>query len=457
MPQRNLTVIFISVLVSLMCYHKARYGRYAWIMADAMGQIVDRYVEPVDQRELFEGAMEGMVGRLDQYSGFINTAALQRLSESILDQEFGGVGIEVILDRASREDREPGWLTVLSPLVGTPAYKAGMKSGDVILEIDGQSTEGITLQDAVRLMRGEPGTEVRLSVLHLGSKTPEQISIIRDKIDVESVDGDLRGPDGQWRFYLEEHPHIGYIRLTTFGDKTVRELTAALHSFQDHPVEGLILDVRGNAGGLLTAATDACDFFIDSGQIVTTRDRDGTVEHSYKASPKRTIFRLPLVVLVDRYSASASEILAACLQDHQRAKIIGERTWGKGTVQNVIFLEGGRSAIKLTTSTYWRPSRKNIHRGTKATEDDDWGVRADPGYEVELTDKEYAKLAEASRQLYLKRVKDQAHVAAHVKEDSQDDTKSTSSDPQEPFEDPQMHKAIEYLESLKHNPSRQAA
>lgn len=439
MPQRNLLIISISAAVSLACYHKSQHTRYAAVLADAMGQIVDRYVEPVDRRDLFEGALEGMVGRLDQYSGYIPPDELRALQENILKQQFGGVGIEVMVDHETER------LTVLSPLVGTPADQAGLKAGDVILQIDGQPTEGKSVQDAVDLMRGLPGTKVRLSVLHLGAREPEQIDVTRAVINVESVVGDVRGDDNRWRFYLEDHPHIGYIRLITFGDRTAAELADALTSLPDS-IQGLILDVRGNAGGLLEAAAAVSDMFVDDGQIVSTRDRRGRIEKLFKARRQSTLCRLPLAVLVDRYTASASEIVAACLQDHRRGKIIGERTWGKGTVQNVIFLEGNRSAIKLTTSTYWRPSHKNIHRTSTATEEDDWGVRPDPGYTVSLTDDEYVKLLKARRERYLSRAKHQNGNGRAAGDSDPLEETSHETDAAAPYEDPFISKGVQFLQ-----------
>jgi carboxyl-terminal processing protease len=463
------------------CYQKARYSRYTSVLAEAMAHVEDRYVEPVDRRTLFEGAMKGMFAGLDQYSDYISPADLQELQEAILTQQFGGVGIEVLLDQ------ETNRLTVLSPLFGTPAFRAGIKAGDTILAIDGRSTEGMSLEDAVQVMRGEPGSIVQLRMLPLGSETAENIPIERAVIKVESVVGDARGPDGRWQFALEDEPTIGYVQLTTFGEKTARDLVDAVTG-TDPPIKALILDLRGNAGGLLDAAVDVADLFVDEGQIVTTRDRYGNITRNglYTAHPQATRFRMPVAILVDRYSASASEIVAACLQDHQRAKIIGERTWGKGTVQNVIPIEAGQSALKLTTSSYWRPSLRNIHRGSRSQQDDDWGVKPSPGYEIDLTDEQYTELVVARRQRYLSRLR-----ARHNDDQSAEKTagKAAQNPAQPPgeqtgdprpngggddrsqpttetgssgldaaeFEDPYLNRAIEYLHSQLAAPSTQPA
>ena len=459
MPQRNLTVVLVSALLSLVCYQKARYGRYAAALAEAMEHIEARYVEPIERRSLFESAMKGMVENLDQYSEYISPKALQELQEAILTQQFGGVGIEVVLDEKTKR------LTVLSPLHGTPAFKAGIHAGDTILAIDKHSTQGMGLEDAVRLMRGKPGSVVRLRLLPMRSESPREIKIKRAAINVESVVGDVRGPDGRWRFTLEDEPGIGYVQLTTFGDKTAKELIRALSGMRP-PIDGLILDLRGNAGGLLDAAVDVADLLLDQGQIVTTRDRNGDIERLFAAGPRTTRFRMPLAILIDRYSASASEILAACLQDHQRAIIIGERTWGKGTVQNVISLEGGRSAIKLTTSSYWRPSLKNIHRGSKTEDDEDWGVKPDAGYGIDLTDEQYTELVIARRARYLSRAKSLISGEEPSREtDGSNETNGPDSDAKptrakpdtEDFEDPYMTMAIEYLRDQIAGGARPAA
>ena len=211
--------------------------------------------------------------------------------------------------------------------------------------------------------------------------------------------------------------------------------------FRDHPVDALIIDLRGNAGGLLTAAVSTCDYFIDDGMIVSTRGRDGQVEDEYHASADNTIFprSTPVVVLADRYSASASEIVAACLKDHKRAVVIGERTWGKGTVQNVIPLEHGTSALKLTTASYWRPSGKNIHRRKKATEQDDWGVRPTAGLKVPLTDDQCRQLYEQLRD------REVLHGVDAAQEPPTDPESSGDEDNKGEFEDIQLQKAIDYL------------
>ena len=356
MPRRNLIVIFLTLILCLVCYHRADRTRYAHVFGQAMDVISQKYVEPVDEGELFEGAMEGMLGRLDEHSTYIGPEAKPEF-QADLDQEFGGIGIEVMIDRETER------LMVMSPLLDTPAFAAGLRTGDIILKIDDQDTKGMSLRESVKIMRGKPGTKVRLTVLHRGDDKAVDFEITRKIIQTESVLGDLRDRSGKWRYYLEENPRIGYIRITTFGEHTVSELEKALR-FDDHHVDALILDLRNNAGGFLGAAVDVCDMFISQGRIVTSRGRDGQWEEIYRARADKTIVPadIPIAILVNEFSASAAEIVPACLQDHGRAKIVGTRTYGKGTVQNLIPLEGGRSVLKLTTASYWRPSNQNIHR-----------------------------------------------------------------------------------------------
>ncbi|NLX53566.1 MAG: S41 family peptidase [Planctomycetaceae bacterium] len=389
MPLRNILTILIAAVVSLVCYQKATHNRFGFIVSHAMGIIENNYIEEVEPRTLFENAMQGMVSELDEYSDYIGPEHFQQFQQ-IIDQEFVGIG--VVVEGPPEKDE----LRVVNPVFDSPAYRAGMRAGDVILEIDGVSTKSMDINAAVKRMKGLPGTTVTLLVRHAGQDVqPQRMSIERELIRTKSVLGDRLCEDGRWTYYLESEPGIGYVRITSFGEYTAHELGEVLQ-FQDHPVEALILDLRGNVGGLLKAAIETSDMFIDGGVIVSMRGRTPGDEIVYTAKPEDTIVdpSIPVIVLVDRYSASASEIVAACLQDHGRALVAGQRSWGKGTVQNVIKLEHGTSALKLTTAGYWRPSGHNIHRGKDAHDEDEWGVRPSPGLEVVLTDEQYGALYE---------------------------------------------------------------
>lgn len=449
MSVRNLLVILTAALISVICYHRSVHTRYAGLLADCMGTISSLYIEPVSQRELFEGAMEGMTRRLDEHSGYIDPESYSQLHES-LDQEFGGVGIMVEIDR------ETNRLTIFSPLVDTPAHRAGLRPGDVILEIDGEDTIDFSLKDAVQRMRGAPNTQVMLRIAHVGVEEPEEVTLTRKTIPIKSVYGDTRNKDGSWRYVLEYAPRVGYVQLKTFGENTAQELRDAILPLHGR-VDGLILDVRGNAGGLLTSAVEVCDLFIEHGRIVSTQGRNGRVDDTFDAQIDNEIVagNLPMAVIVDHYSASASEILSACLQDHHRATIVGQRTWGKGTVQNVIELEGGRSALKLTTATYWRPSGKNIHRLSKTEDDDDWGVIPDEGYAITLEKEDFERMHRERRERDILKGTVQEHadnIDPAIEE--AEDSKSTLE--LAPF-DPQLRKAVEYIQAQSHPPQFEAA
>ncbi len=382
MPARNILVIFLALVLSVICYRRAAHNRYATAISEVIGEVDEYYVEEVDRRDLFEGSMRGLLRQLDPYSGFANTRQYEELLED-LDQKFGGVGIMVDVDPDSKR------LMVLSPVMDSPAYRAGMRAGDLILEIDGEDTAGLNASDTVDLIRGKPGTAVELTILPLGEKETKKVKLLRAIIPVESVLGDRRLKNGAWEFFLSDHPNIGYVRLVSFGENSAEDLRKAVTSVLPN-IEALIIDLRNNPGGLLEAAVGVCDLFLDEGQVVSINGRDGQLQEAFFASQGTMIpGDMPLVVLVDHYSASASEIVAACLQDYGRATVVGERTWGKGTVQSVIELEGGRSAMRLTTATYWRPSGRNIHRLKRNGESDEWGVTPDAGLEVKLDPKEF--------------------------------------------------------------------
>jgi carboxyl-terminal processing protease len=441
MPLRNLTVIFVTAVFSLICYQKAEHNRYASSVAEAMRLVEDFYVEEVDSRELFENAMRGMVTGLDQYSTYIGPEPFKQMEED-LDQEFGGIGIEI----SKKDDNSP--LIVLSPLIHTPAHRAGIRAGDTIWAISGVPTVGMSRPDSVKRMRGRPGETVEMSVKHAGDEKPVPMTIKREIILVQSIKGDVRRADGSWDFHLAKNPRIGYLRLSSFGKHTVAELQAVLtDTTQSPPFEAIILDLRDNSGGLLSAAVDTCDAFISKGRIVSTRGRDGLIRVKYDAKLNTTIVgpKVPVAILVNGFSASASEIVAGCLQDHRRAVVIGARTWGKGTVQNILELEGGRSALKLTTASYWRPSGENIHRRRDVSEDEPWGVKPNHEYTVELTEEETRKVMwdREIRDLFPGLIENSPEILDTLRERFDDPELSD-----EPYDDPQMRRAIKYVEEI---------
>ncbi len=388
MPRRNLFSIVSISLIGVFCWQASGGAKPKDEMLELYGLFVDavekveaNYVRPVTRRELLESALEGMLQNLDPHSTYINTSEWKQFRRQI-EGRFGGIGIQVGVDPESNR------LRVIAPMVGTPAYEAGVLAGDLIVEIDGQSAEGMSPDKAVEVLTGRPGTEVKLSVLHEGQEEPEAISIVRAIIDVPSVLGDKRKPNDEWDFMIDKTNKIGYMRITSFIQKTPEEAKAALEQLRGEGVKGIIIDLRDDPGGLLSAAVEMADLFLDSGEIVSTRGRN-TPSRRYEAHKNSPYEEIPLVVLVNQNSASASEILSAALQDHKRALIVGQRSFGKGSVQNLLDLDDGNSILKLTVASYYRPSGENIHRFKNAKQTDKWGVSPDPGLEVKLSPTEY--------------------------------------------------------------------
>lgn len=396
MPRRNFYLLLGVTIFSLACYQQAganrsRYGQMFQTFVDMMDQIEAHYVEPVDRRQLFENALSGMTRGLDEHSGYIPPRDYTELQED-LGKAFGGIGVQVSVDQETKQ------LMVMSPVVGTPAYEAGILAGDRIAQINGESTEGFTVQDAIARIRGKPGQAIELTIQRQDEKEPRKFELVRAEIHVDTVLGDTREPDGAWNFFLEGHPGLGYVRVTAFGEQTGQDLKRALEWLEERGMQGLILDLRNDPGGLLRQAVEVADLFLDEGDIVTTRGRDGKILDEYDAERSGTFSGFPMVVLVNKFSASASEIVAAALQDHGRAIVVGERTWGKGSVQNIIPLERGASALKLTMATYWRPSGKNIHRHKQDKDSDPWGVQPNEGYQVVLDAAEFQQMVINRRQ-----------------------------------------------------------
>lgn len=393
------------------------------LFVDSLDQIEKNYVTKIDRRVLFEAALNGMMEKLDPYSNYIGPEEISRFNAQV-EQEFGGIGIQIELPETTNR------LTVMTPLPGTPAYRAGVLAGDQIIEIDGKPTDGMKINDAVGMLKGAPGGSVTITVLHEGSSEPQKIPLVREIIHVATVLGDHLLPDGHWNFMLDKEKKIALIRISSFSRNTTKELKDALEQVKKEDVKGLILDLRFNPGGLLSSAVEISDLFVESGKIVSTKGRN-TEERTWEARKPGTYSEFPMVVLVNRYSASASEIVSACLQDHNRAVVIGERTWGKGSVQNVIELEDGKSAMKLTTASYHRPSGKNIHRFPDSKETDEWGVMPNEGYKVDMN----------SEQM-------QAYLLNRRQRDVFSKDGPTASD----YQDIQLQKGLEYIRGKLDNP-----
>lgn len=352
------------------------------MLADALDQVEQNYVEPISRRELFEAAIEGVIEKLDPYSSYIKPEDMDALRQSV-ENEFSGIGVRLA--------RTGGRLMVMNVIAGTPASQSGLTAGDEIRAIEGRPIEGVSLEEVVQRIKGPVGTKVRLTIERAGEQKTRRLSIKRDVIHIETVVGLKRKTDGSWQFMLDPEQRVGYVHITLFGRKTALELKRIVENLQREGLRGLIIDLRFNPGGLLQAAIDVADLFVDEGRIVSIIGRN-TRPRKVTATREGSLVDFPMAVLVNRFSASGSEILAACLQDHRRAAVVGERTWGKGSVQNVIELEDGKSALKLTTSRYIRPNGQNIHRPAGAKESDAWGVEPDTGLEVALNQEEIGRL-----------------------------------------------------------------
>ena len=339
-----------------------------------------QYVRDVDTKKMFESAINGMLNGLDPFSNYIPESELAEFNKNTRGK-FGGIGIQIGIRR--------GFLTVISPLEDTPAYKAGVMAGDLIVEIDGKSTDNIrNTEEAVKILTGDPGTKVRLKVRHMTGDL-EEFTITRALIEVHSIKGIKRDDKDQWVHWIDPEKKIAYVRITTFTEASATDLRKALEPLVKDGMKGLVLDLRFNPGGILKTAVEVCDMFVDKGVIVSTKGRT-TPYWEATATKEGTFPYFPMVVLVNPFSASASEIVSGCLQDHHRAIIVGERSFGKGSVQNVIPLEGEKAALKLTTSKYYLPSGRNIHRDEDMKETDEWGVM--PDIVVPMTPEDYISI-----------------------------------------------------------------
>lgn len=389
MPVRHVNFIIMTACLSTLCYVVQRRTQTALMIGDAVEMIDAYYVDPVDRDQLIMSAMRGMTESLDDHSEFIAEENYQAFQDSI-QQEFAGIGIYV----EQPEINQP--VRVITPLVGSPALAAGLMPDDRILAVNGEDVSSMELQDVSKRLKGPVGTVISVKLLR-GEDTLE-LNVRRERIEIESVIGDHRDINNQWIYRLADQPEIAYLRLTSFGDRTVKEVQAALGNLEDDYL-GLIVDLRGNGGGLLNSAVEISDMFLEKGRIVSTRTRGGVLEDQFDANPTTLINpEIPVAILIDQDSASASEIVAACLQDHGRAVIVGKRSFGKGTVQNILPLQYGKSALRLTVARYYRPNGENIHRKRDASEEDQWGVVPNKGYEIALDPERLDELAKRWRE-----------------------------------------------------------
>ena len=308
---------------------------------EVFGRVKSDYVESVEDKELLEHAIKGMLSGLDPHSSYLNAEEFKEMRIGT-DGKFGGLGIEVSM--------ENGFVKVISPIDDTPAERAGVQAGDVIVRLDDTPVKGMTLNEAVKIMRGEPGTDILLTVVREGAEGPLKITITRDIIRIKSVRGRTLDPG------------YGYIRISQFQSATgtsMRKQLSELKKENGGELKGLVLDLRNNPGGVLNASVSVADAFVSKGKIVYTEGRVKDSLLTFNASPNDLLKGSPIVVLVNGGSASASEIVAGALQDHHRAIIMGTKTFGKGSVQTIMPMNNG-AALKITTARYFTPSGRSI-------------------------------------------------------------------------------------------------
>ncbi|MGK7346564.1 MAG: S41 family peptidase [Candidatus Nitrospinota bacterium M3_3B_026] len=309
------------------------------VFADVLSLIETNYVEEVEPNKLIEGAINGMLRALDPHSSYM-TPEMYKEMQVETEGEFGGLGIEITI--------QDGWLTVVSPMEDTPAWEAGIEPGDKIIRVEGESTHDMTLMEAVRKIRGKTGTDVTITIMREGFEEPKDFTVTRRIIHVKSVRSDML--EDRW----------GYVRIRNFSKDTADELDEALDEFKEKGMQGLLLDLRNNPGGLLSQAVEVADQFLDKGElIVYTKGRLPNQNMRFTAKTEHEEPYYPVVVLVNHGSASASEIVAGALQDLKRALVVGIATFGKGSVQTIIPLKGD-AALRLTTSRYYTPSGRQI-------------------------------------------------------------------------------------------------
>ncbi len=309
------------------------------LFGDVFERVRAEYVEPPSEEEMIEAAITGMLAAMDPHSSFLNAKSFKDMQVNTRG-EFGGLGIQVTM--------EQGFVKVISPIDDTPAFRAGIESGDVITHLDGESVQGLTLTQAVDRMRGKVGSDIRLSLVREG-REPFDVTITRSVIKITSVRSRVEGK-------------IGYVRITSFNEQTDKGLERAIKKIKDEvgdELQGIVLDLRNNPGGLLDQAIAVSDAFLDRGEIVSTRSRKPEDTQRFNARTGDLASGLPVVVLINSGSASASEIVAGALQDHRRAVILGTKSFGKGSVQTIMPLSGN-GAMRLTTARYYTPSGRSI-------------------------------------------------------------------------------------------------
>lgn len=386
------------------------------LLIDVMQHVDMNYVRPLtpaERRNFMEAAIKAGLKSLDDHSAYANPKEYANFKKQS-GGKFGGIGIQVVVNRDTKR------VTIVSPIVGTPAFRAGIKPGDEIEAINGEKTSGLNNDEIVERISGSPGTTVSLTLRRRGSGRRIDLTLTREEIHTEGILGDKRKADQSWDYYADAANRIGYVRVVSFSESAFLEFAKVLKQLEQQDAQGLVIDLRNNPGGSLENAVAMCDLLLEEGVIVRVEGRTDEAR-IYHAKKEGTLFtgdrRIPITVLINGDSASASEIVSSALQDHGRAVIIGERSFGKGSVQRTYPLEGATSQLRLTTAKYLRPNGKNIHKFKDSKDSDDWGVRPDieiklsPGDELDWLiarrDRDIVRDEESSRL-------DQAEQAASV-------------------------------------------
>ncbi|OWK40602.1 S41 family peptidase [Fimbriiglobus ruber] len=412
-------------------------------IVDVLAEVDRNYVRELtddEKKKLVEEMINGGLERLDPHSQYFNEEELTAF-ETQSEGQFGGVGILLT------KDAKTPYLKVEAPMPGTPAYEAGIQANDLILKVKFEggekSTENLRIDEVRKFIIGPAGTQVTLTIVHDGATKEEDVTLTRAIIVQHPVQGIARdaADPTKWDFMADKENKIAYVRLTGFSEQSDKELRAAVEQAEKDGARGLILDLRDNPGGLLNQAVAISDLFLKEGTIVSTRDRNGG-GRKWVAKPENTLFepadKKPIVVLVNRNSASASEIVASALQDNKRAVVIGERSYGKGSVQKVFNMPNRKAAVKLTTETWLTPAGKNIHRWPDSKETDEWGVKPEQGFEVKLTDDQRREYF--THLLSLDRVRGKPGAKDGNSKDKPEQPKAAK-----PYKDPVMEKALDYL------------
>lgn len=375
-----LVVLFGALLVQLPLAIADRASDYEWFdpVIDVRRILIDRFVREPDPVAMQEAMIDGMIAVLDDpYTEYVPPVDEAEFN-MVLRGTYTGIGAEV--------NTQDGYLLIVTPMDDSPALRAGVLAGDLVIEIEGETTFETPLDELIDKLLGEPGTDVHIRVRHLDG-TEEDLTVTRAHIETHTVKGVRRNGEG-WNHCVDEARGIQYVRITQFNRNTVPDLATALDGLQSSGLNGLILDLRDNPGGALPSAVGMADLFLDDGVIVSVRPRQGD-EKVFRAAAADTLPDFPMVVLVNGNSASASEIVAGALQQNDRAKVLGTRSFGKGSVQEVRELRYHAGTLKYTAAYYHLPDGRNLHRLEDSTV---WGVDPDPGMVVPVTDDDYRTL-----------------------------------------------------------------